>query len=321
MSIDIEKLGKTQQIVVHANCPDGVASAIILHDALRLVPVRFVRHGAELDAVEQLPFTLFCDICPAGRIARDFMGINGMVLDHHKTAKDTVWCFEQLGSGVFADETEEPGVSGALLAFRHVWKPLVERQTAHLAEYIRETRAERASYFAMVAGIRDTWQTTSALWEMACAQAEALRFWPFENWPDQPFGVNDDMFSDMLSLGDILLKKKAERTAQAIKDGYRFITAKGVRVLIVSTIETSDVAETVSDVDLVVGFLFRSDGDRPIAQISARSKGAFDCAAFCKSLDGGGHARAAGAEVQIRDCALQPYAMVQYLVHLFETKP
>ncbi|NIV35918.1 MAG: hypothetical protein GWN58_42650, partial [Anaerolineae bacterium] len=77
---------------------------------------------------------------------------------------------------MFADEDEEPGVSGATLAFRHVWQVIHMTARCHEDPYLKVER------FAELAGIRDTWQTEDSAWDEACAQAEALMFWGLENW-------------------------------------------------------------------------------------------------------------------------------------------
>lgn len=60
-----EQLQKITTIVVHDHCPDGLASAIILHHALPQAKIKFVTYGTkeyqELPAIEGM---LFCDISP-----------------------------------------------------------------------------------------------------------------------------------------------------------------------------------------------------------------------------------------------------------------
>ncbi len=118
--IDVEKLSAVRRVIVHANCADGMASAMILHDALPDAEVVFLQHGtAEFLSLPATTGMLFCDISPPADRVAEFVGVGAIVLDHHKTVRDVVEAFGDCG--VFADETKEPGVSGALLAYREVW--------------------------------------------------------------------------------------------------------------------------------------------------------------------------------------------------------
>lgn len=310
--IPTDKLEAVQTIVVHAQCADGTAAAIILRDAFRRdVTIRFVRHGAELASVEPEPGMLFCDIAPPRERAPAFVEAGAIVLDHHRSVRDIVALFGELG--VYADEQQEPGVSGAVLAYRDVWRPLATARDGNEPGFAE--RRDLALRFAELAGIRDTWQVASPYWRTACEQAEALRFWPWTRWPEKAFSVNRDVFEDMILIGPVLLERREERVRQAIKDGDRFTSAHGTRTLIVSTTETSDVAEAMrDDVDLVVGFAFRAEGGAQKMILSTRSRGTFDCATWMAALGGGGHTRAAGAELSLQAGEFQPYTTVRMLL-------
>ena len=192
--IPVQKLKQVRTIITHANCPDGIASAILLHDALPSAQIKFVTHGTK--EYRELPaedWMLFCDITPPAERAHEFLPRVPVVLDDHKGAEHLVKTFTH---HVFADEKLEPGVSGAVLAYREVWDRL--RHHGLHGEACR---------FARLAGVRDTWQTSSPDFQRSNEQAVALTFWPVEKWLslDGPFdGDADgdaDEFEQMLALG------------------------------------------------------------------------------------------------------------------------
>lgn len=144
--IDNDTLDSIKTIVVHDNCPDGLASAILLHDVLYDAEIKFVQYGTDAyKALTPAPGVLYCDFSPPIRTKKvvadgaetyvideedraklqEFVAAGTLVLDHHKTAKPIVEAFGD--NGRFGDEVSEPGVCGALLAYRHVWLPLRNR--------------------------------------------------------------------------------------------------------------------------------------------------------------------------------------------------
>jgi hypothetical protein len=321
MTLPIDKLRAVKTLVCHRYptrpCPDGTASAIILRDVRRNAEVLFATHGPELDRLEAREGMLFCDIAPPAERAKEFVDAGTIVLDHHRSARSVV---EQFGPlGVYADEVLEPGVSGAVLAYREVWKPLafhaagIYRPLSHSCEIEAATLFER---FAMLAGVRDTWERTSPWWEEACAQAEALAFWPWEEWPELPFLAGSiEKMNSRLAIGPVLLKKRAAEVHRLIREAKRFTMGSGLRVAVIATRDTSDVAEELDQcVDLVVGFGYEGGqfGEKMI--LSLRSHTTFDCAAFCKGHGGGGHTRAAGCSWQLVGATPQPYESIRRLI-------
>ena len=58
----IEGLNEVSRIVSHKNCPDGIASAMICHNALPFSGVEFVTYGEEsYENLAALPGMLFVD--------------------------------------------------------------------------------------------------------------------------------------------------------------------------------------------------------------------------------------------------------------------
>jgi hypothetical protein len=303
-------LESVSTVYTHANCPDGIASALLLNDVLEGVPVVFLAHGTT--AYEQLapgPGMLFVDIIPPEHNVNAFVEAGAIVLDHHEKQREIV---ERFGErGVYSDE---PGVSGALLAFREVWSYCT---TPGSDAY------ERAKAFATLAGVRDTWQRQHADWRAACAQSEALRFYPWDTFArvDSPFTyVGDIELSRLLAIGPILLAKRAESVKQHVTEAYGSITPSGSHLMIVNTIETSDIAEAIGDdADLVIGFKYRSSIEKGVTcTLSMRSHADYDVGAFAKSLKGGGHRAAAGATIPVHVDEVNPYTMIEHLVACYE---
>jgi oligoribonuclease NrnB/cAMP/cGMP phosphodiesterase (DHH superfamily) len=315
-------------IVTHADCPDGTASAIFLHDALPSARVVFIRPGTDehraLPAEEGM---LFCDISPPEARADEFVMAGAFVLDHHKTARHVV---ERFGErGVFADEDVEPGVCGAVLAYREVWTPL------RMFDYSDAFRAF-ANEFAMLAGVRDTWQKTHPSWEAACHQALGLVSVPAEEWLKKSFtrfGVEWDTHLALTrhhtpevltwrEVGRLLAKNDAKRIVRVIQDAEHFISEQGTRVILFEGISaTSDAAEMLgSEADLVLGFKYIVErGARKLA-VSTRSHTTFDCAAFARAHGGGGHTRAAGFAITLMDPDSDPYTRIEKLLNAYEER-
>jgi oligoribonuclease NrnB/cAMP/cGMP phosphodiesterase (DHH superfamily) len=296
--IDLDKLQKVQHIITHKDCPDGIASAMILKDVLPEAKVTFIQYNTpEQRALPAEPGMLFCDFSPANDRIQEFKDVGTLVLDHHKFARETVEAFGE--NGVFADETTEPGVCGAVLAYRHVWFPQKKSWSA-MDEHDPEqaARGKAVHELATLAGIRDTWQKDDPRWKQACEQAEALRFWPL----NLLIGTNPDTWPGLIQpIGSVIFNKNLERAKDMSETSYRFTTMSGTRVIIFGGASmSSDTAEAAGDsVDLVVGFSYKTDDGKPIVIYSTRSHTDFNCGAFCKAHGGGGHTKAAGFSVKL----------------------
>lgn len=320
--MNLSDLTQVKTIITHKDCPDGVASAVLLHDALPNAAIRFVQHGTpEMETLKAEPGMLFCDITPPKERVQEFIAAGALVLDHHKGAEAIVRAFGD--RGVFADEKTEPGVSGALLAYQEVWLPLADPDETTIAEE-----------FAKLAGVRDTWQTQSTDWREACALSAALTFYSPESWLDvkDPFNPGSSWLLDRTMVGTLLLEKKARDVAKAIERAFYFYAGAngggfdarpGWRVLVFEgTTLSSDVAETVgSRYDLVVGFGFTAEGGKQKLILSTRSHAAFDCAAFCKAHGGNGHTKAAGCSIELVMGGYQPYTTIERLVRGWRDRP
>jgi hypothetical protein len=287
----IERLTK---IVTHAGCPDGIASAMILHRAFPELPVEFIYHGTPEH--NQAPCAaLFCDFSPPAERADAWREAGAIVIDHHATARGVVESFADCG--VFADEAANPGVSGAFLAFLLASSvcgsmvPLSDPQGLGWAW----------AQFAEVVGIRDTWRrahVSKETWERACALASTLTFYGAEHW----LKVGTLPNRDELLVGSML---HARRVAKARELGLalprHYAGSIGFALFNDSTEKlTSDVGEAARELgrplDFVAGFFFSETGQLVFSLRSVAD--GFDVGALAKANGGGGHTKAAGFQCE-----------------------
>jgi oligoribonuclease NrnB/cAMP/cGMP phosphodiesterase (DHH superfamily) len=311
--METSKVRQVRTVISHDNCGDGTASALLLRDALPDATIQFVQYGTEAYRnLEASPGMLFCDICPPADRAEEFVRAGALVLDHHRTARAVV---EQFGpNGVFADEALEPGVSGAMLAYREVWGPLKGTQ----ADPKVQAWAEK---FATLTGIRDTWQNKSPQWDEACRQGSLMHFMPNTDWMRisvSELAANWDTHFEWI--GHVLTDRHAKGVQKSLGRSGHYRTERGTRVVIFnSTSHTSDAVESLgAEADLVAGFAYEVENGQERMIISTRSRNNFDCSAFAKMFGGGGHLRAAGFSVPVGEKS--PYNTILELVRQFESK-
>jgi hypothetical protein len=285
LNVDLDVLAAVRTIVAHDECADGTASAILLHDALPDAEVVFADYGSAAEHLVAAPGMLFCDFSPPAARADEFMAAGAIVLDHHRSAQPVVARFAERGA--FGDELCDPGVSGAVLAYRHVWLPL-RGGAAHQAF---------ASWFAVVAGVRDTWQTASPHWGDACVQHALLTAFDHGFWLATSLATLARDWTERYAwIGAQLVARERERLERAITTAHRFTTQGGLRCIAIDGLShASDAAERLaSQVDVVIAFGFAVEAGVPVMRASLRSHAGFDCAAFAQRFGGGGHTRAAG---------------------------
>lgn len=282
------RLQAVRTCIVHDNCSDGIAAAIILHDVLPDAEIRFMQYNtAEHEQLPATPGLLFCDFSPPPARIAEFGAVGTMVLDHHRTVKDAVL---SLGpDGVYADE---PGVSGATLAYRHVWEPLLGRVDGGFVKL-------RVQHLAQLIGLWDTWQTSAPEWPAARALHEVLKFYHWDYWR-QPLYRHD--WAALEQLGQHLVQRR-DHQVRRMRDGA-FVTTSthGVKVLMVQGVtQISELSELVgSEADVVVGFLYLCEHGQSRLIFTCRSHTTVDVGALSTFHGGGGHARSAGFTLPLR---------------------
>lgn len=299
-----DQLARVTRIVTHANCADGRACAILAGDVLPQATIEFLQHNSQAHReLEADPGILFCDFAPTRDRVDEFVAAGALILDHHQHSRDIVEAFGPCG--VFADEEAAPGVAGATLVFFHVWRPLAGAalsipRGAGYGE--REAAIARAEEFATLAGIRDTWQRSSGLWDAAQVQTAALMYYPWSHWarrPSRPWLTHEE-----LAIGQTEMERNAEHVERAAADANYTTILIGDRWHHTATVNeiriVSDLAEHLREtrgISLCIGYKQRCDAGELLTQVSLRSDGSVDVGAIAKRLGGGGHSRAAGFQL------------------------
>ncbi len=329
-----EELLNIRKAIIHADCHDGVASAMIIHDVLPDVEIRMMTHNTtEYNELPAEPGILFCDIVPPPNRVQEFVDAGAIVLDHHKGVQNIVEKFGEHGK--FADEKKDPGISGAMLAYKHVWLPLQER--AKTATTI-SGRYELAN-FARLIGIRDTWQNKEPDWETSRAIGEVLTFFPLEHWIKEHEVY---VLPDELKIGQALVKRRDFSITRLVKNAFRF-SLGGINYVAFqgskSYVSDASAIFVKEGVDVIMGFSFFSEPtDTPLDEeekrqadehnmrltgstlevppqlpkmpVSVRTSEKVDAAAFARLFGGNGHSRAAGFAIPIDPELPNPYALV-----------
>lgn len=318
----IDQLQNVKVIISHGNnCPDGVASAMIVANAYAGSDERrdifTVDHGGEDRAeLEPQPGMMFVDFSPPEDKAKAFIEAGALVLDHHAKGS-SVQAFVEAGLGVFGDERRDPGVCGAVLAYEHVWKPLKALEDS--SSNPLETDSLVVREFARLSGIRDTWQTQSPDWLKACKMAEALRFWPLEDLLLTPPGS----WPEIVAVGETLWDRKIRTVNKVSERSYRWTSPKGTRIAFFQGVKlSSDVAEALDKtVDLVIGYdVLYEDGVLKMI-FSTRSHTHYDCGTLALAHGGGGHTKAAGFSVPLDlETSPNPYKLMQDTISAYESR-
>ena len=321
--LPLELLKSIKTIVTHKNCPDGIASAMILKDALPKAEVLFVQHETEIH--RNLPVTegmLFCDFAPCRDRVPEFVAAKAIVLDHHKGQKDIVAQFGPLG--VFADEKDDPGIAGATLAYREVWVPLCHDLEINPKKDIKD--------FATLAGIRDTWQTKNPRWNESKEQAAYLMFFGEDECLKWPIFEGKEKWDFRHQVGKLLSDEHERKVAKTLEGAYRTVI-HGLKVVIHQGVtHTSDAAEMLGDdcgVDILAGFSYfgednsdREDWSPNFGKnlkmiVSTRTRTSFDVSKLAKFYGGGGHTKAAGFSVMVKEDHMNPYTKILSLIHKY----
>lgn len=294
-------LSKIKTIVVHDSCPDGMASAVLLHDAIPDARVVFAQHGSDdYSGMQAEPGMLFCDLVPPPERASEFLQAGAVVLDHHVKVKNVV---EKFGPrGRFGD-----GVSGALLAFQYVWNPLRGGTTDNQT-------SKNARQFAELASVRDCWEREDPRWTQACSQASALMFYDTTDWLDwqEPFLPScQAKMAEMLRVGAISHANKLRGVTRSVDGAYWTRTGRGHQVVIINGGSISDVADAIGErADVVMSFNYAVEDGKLSIRVSIRSHRKVDVGSVAVRFGGGGHQKAAGFRLVVDGLNTDPYKLL-----------
>ena len=310
--LKLDDLKNVERVIVHGKCPDGMASAIFLWDALGVEP-EFLCHGTkeytELEATSRM---LFCDISPPSDRYQEFVNAGAIVLDHHKKSESIVKSFGD--RGVFADEKLDPGVSGGTLAFYHVWLPLANEGLVSNSRFVSKSRVVKFKLMADLIGIADTWQKDSPFWDRSRYLTEALTFYSWEYWKNALM-MNFDLSREM-EMGRLIFEDRLELAAEQAEKIHLFEYG-GFKVGIFNDLWhlTSDVAEVLrkQGINLVVGFNYYTNRGEDFLRLSLRSDGSLDVADLAEHIDvgGGGHTKAAGCSIPVGQIGNDPFLTIE----------
>lgn len=308
--IQVEKLKKVKKIIAHKYCHDGTSSAMIIKDVLHDADVEFYSHKdkayLDLEAQEGM---LFCDISPPPGRDQEFIDTKAIVLDHHEKTKDTVLKFQEHGLGVYG-ETQD-GISGAVLAYNHVWLPLIDLART---DKIHVCRLQR------LAGIRDTYQKDSIEWDDAQEQTEAIAFYPINHFLNNHIA---GITAEENVIGRIIKEKTEDFIKRAAETAYTYFW-KDRKIAILSGHRViSDASEELrkQGCSIVFSFTYKNTTDGLFLSYSSRSDGSFDCNKFAGYFGGGGHIRAAGGiGFEVNSNTLNPYSVIRKAVSKYGSR-
>lgn len=302
-------LSNVRIAVVHAPCMDGLASAMVIQEALPQVEeVVFCAYGQQQLELKAEPGMLFCDFTPARERVAEFVAAGAIVLDHHVHARDIVEAFGERGRF-----SNAPGESGAVLAFREVWNaPLMQ-----VGEELRHVlmRRRRTEEFARLVGVRDTWQKDSTDWGRALELHAVLEAFPREVWLEDG-AIHVAMKGLDQGLGKSLVERKAATVARIVDQGLvkrhtRSHAGDQLWALSCSPSElVSDLAEAAraAGVDVLVNVQLQVEQGRPQFLVNLRSdKEGLDVGALAKRFGGGGHRAAAGFQYKSADIGVEDF--------------
>jgi len=290
-------------IVTHKNCSDGSCVAIIAKNAFPDIEILFIEHGQEQLDLKPRPGMIFIDIAPHPSKVIDFVEVGAFCLDHHASSRDIV---EQFGArGIFADEKEDIGISGGLLAHEF------------FKDFILRNKRDLSKRAAILTGIRDCWVKTSPDWETACRLADTISFYPQDHFKTH-YDIGK-IFALAEEIGPILVEKKKGDVLVAQKNGYitkvfKYNSEEVIPVFITDRKDlVSDLSEQIPE-PLCFGFGY-SFADNPSLTVSCRSKSDFDVGKLSKFYGGGGHSKAAGFKIELNENNESPQSLIEKYIN------
>lgn len=314
--MNIEDIKSINRIVAHTGtepCADGRLSALLALDALDMLDVDsfevlFMNYNSDAHvALEPRPGTLFADFAPHPSRLQEWVDAGTWVFDHHPTQEATVNRFGE--RGVFRSG---PGICGATITYDELWKPAAESLTGSEVQQLMWLRIiGDVKDIASIAGVYDTWQKGQDF-RASQVQAAALTFYPWEKLVAVVRDQGWTALEDLVELVGGALVSQSETAARSQLAGANTQHVGNVKCLFAETASTetnlvSDFAP--DDIDLTVGWNYRSYGDVQKLHVSLRSKnkpGQIHCGNLAKVHGGGGHAGSAGFSL-VADIHASPY--------------
>lgn len=298
------ELSKIEHVITHENCADGLACAILIREANKLlgtdreITIEYCQYGIDRhrNAVPR-PNTLFADFSPHRETIDAWKEVDPVIFDHHVHAKDIV---EQFPRGVFDNDR-----CGARILYDELAEVWSVKRANYLEQFIRNV------------DIRDRWlidEVSNDEWRNAMAQHNLLM--SVHHSIATTLGVEELL--KFLPYGAALAASEFATARDRIYNGGDCYELNGLTVMMVPAEGRYSSA---------IGELARNSGLAHIActfffvpgeiVFSMRSGPTFDCGAFAKFMGGGGHARAAAFALKGFDHTTQtipnpvPYFMDQ----------
>lgn len=316
----VEKIAECDTIISHGHCADGSLSAYLLslliqrvHGGKGKVKEVIFASYTEIDSLPVRPGIVFCDFFPGGR-GDEYNEAGAIVLDHHATAKDDILRFGET-RGIYADAKENPGISGASLAWSALHQANAIWNTLRHANALSREDMDALKELTDLIQIRDTWQKEDPRFKEASEISDALRFIPsYDLFTDRgtwiPRYSPTSLLGFLRDLSPVVASNKRAKVEHLVKDAYFFRLLTGLKVAVIPSVsQTSDaMALLEGDVDVVVGFYLTPRG----LGLSLRSTGSYNVAALAKENGGGGHFAAAGCSLPL-SMDRSPYLQIREL--------
>lgn len=193
---------KYTKLVTHANCADGLASALLARAVNPQIEVVFVNYGDPSHMVlAPSPEILWVDMTPARGNLPESGELPGACIDHHKTQRETCERFQEHQYG-----EEAPGVSGASLFL----ELLLGTYPALLSSDLY--------WLVSITTIYDSWDRESPDWHDAVSLTRALLFWGWEELSSQGLPLPHQL----LWLGERLQSQQEDQTLRNAQNTQYF---------------------------------------------------------------------------------------------------
>lgn len=254
-------------IIYHKNCNDGLCAAAIVSYVLPFPSPTFAVAAGEVDTVE-LP-------------SRD-------PSDH------TIWLVDLSATQETVDRWLASGYARVVMMDHHKLRPGVslESRPGYECVYDKNRSGAKivADYFAVDHWIIDYVQDRD-LWTWTLPDSKAINAWlqmqspTVDRW-EELITLNDKWLPEIAATGTALLKQQLS-VVKLQAESMQIIGESAVLVCTAFVSETCDyILATYPEVKVVKA----ANGKT----VNLRSRGDFDCAAYCQNKGGGGHVPAAG---------------------------